>query len=172
MTRIKNSFSTFDWLNKLLWHIVNILQSRLKYFGKNILKTISTRLARHHLQRFSASDAAASSQCMFCVSWIAIALALFKQCLICIQIFGSLFSNVIMRDANLGTGGSISSRISFTHRHKTYTEHIFRAWYWYSHSIIFNLCLIIQNQGIWKISSFYCLIRCGFSCRYTYRLYH
>ena len=48
---------------------------------------------------------------------------------------------------------------------KTYIEHNFRAQYWYSHSVVFNLCLIIENQGIWKISSFYCLIRLGFPFR-------
>ena len=52
-----------------------------------------------------------------------------------------------------------------THKHKTYIEHSFRAQYWCLHSVVFNLCIIIQNQGIWKTSSFYCLIRLAFSFR-------
>ena len=51
----------------------------------------------HPLQRFSASDAAAPTQRNFCASWIGIALALLQQCLVCIQIFGSLFSYVNMK---------------------------------------------------------------------------
>ena len=58
-------------------------------------------LAKHHLQRFSASDAAALTQCKFYASWIGIALAPLKQYLICIQIFGSLFSNVNMKAASV-----------------------------------------------------------------------
>ena len=38
---------------------------------------------------------------MSCASCIAIALALLKQCLICFQIFDSLFSYVNMQDANV-----------------------------------------------------------------------
>ena len=67
--------------------------------NKNYQK-ISTGLASHHLQRFPASDSAASTQCNFYASWIGIVLALLKQCLICIQIFGSLFSNVNMEAAS------------------------------------------------------------------------
>ena len=100
-TRIKNTFSTDDWLNKTCVAYCKRLAESFKIFWNKNFQTISTRLARHHLQRFSASDAAASTQCMFCVSWIAIALTLFEQCLICIQIFGSLFSNVNMKDANV-----------------------------------------------------------------------
>ena len=44
----------------------------------------------------------------------------------------------------------------WTHKHKTYIGHSFRAQYWYLHSVVFPLCLFIQNQDIWKISSFYC----------------
>ena len=55
----------------------------------------------HHLQRFAASDAAASTQSIYCDSWIAIALSLLKQCLIWIQIFGSFFSNVDMKTASV-----------------------------------------------------------------------
>ena len=77
------------------------LAESFKIFWNKNSQTISTRLARHHLQRFSASAPAASTLCMFSVSWIAITLALFQQCLICIQIFGSLFSYVNMKDANV-----------------------------------------------------------------------
>ena len=101
MTRIKNSFCTVHWQNKTcVVYCKRFAESLWIFLNKNS-QTISTKLARHHLQRFSASDAAASTQCMFCVSWIAIALALFKKCLICIQIFGSLFSNFNMKDANV-----------------------------------------------------------------------
>ena len=37
-------------------------------FWNKISQKISTRLARHHIQRFSASDAAASTQSTFCTS--------------------------------------------------------------------------------------------------------
>ena len=84
-----------------MWHIVHVLQRRFKELGTKILKKISTGLARHHLQIFSASDAAASTQCNLCASWIGIALALLIQCLICIQIFGSLFSNINMKAASV-----------------------------------------------------------------------
>ena len=88
---------------------VGILLNKL-CISSNILKgnnseqnsqKISTVLARHHLQIFWASDAAASTQCNFCASWIGIALAILKQCLICIQIFGSLFFNVNMMAASV-----------------------------------------------------------------------
>ena len=36
----------------------------------------------------------------------------------------------------------------------------------------FNLFLIIQHQGIWKISTFYCFIRLGFFFRNPFRVYH
>ena len=54
-------------------------------------------IARHRLHRFSASDAAASAQCNFCASWFGIALALLKQCLICIQILVQSFLISIWR---------------------------------------------------------------------------
>ena len=69
-------------------------------WNKNSQK-ISTGLARHHLQRFPSSDAVASTQCSFYASWIGVALALLKQYLICIQIFGSLFSYVNMKAASI-----------------------------------------------------------------------
>ena len=68
-------------------------------FWNKIAQKISTRLGRHHEQRFSASDAAASTQSNFCTSWIGIALALLKQWLICIQIFGSLSSWINIKAA-------------------------------------------------------------------------
>ena len=132
---------------------------------------ISTDLARHHLQRFLASDAAASTQCNSCASWIGITLALLKQCLIWIQIFVSLFSNVNMKVASVQQEAA-SAVTSVTHKYKTYVGRSCRAPYLCSHLVVFNLCLIVQNQGIWKISSFYCLIRLGFPFRTPYRLCH
>ena len=126
----------------------------------------------HHLRRFSSSDAAASTQCDFHASWICIALALLKQCLICIQFFGSLFSNVNMKTAIVEQEAASAVISVYTLTKKKYTEHSIRASYWCSHSVVFKLCLINQNQSIWKISSFYCLIRLGFPFRAPYRLYH
>ena len=58
-------------------------------------------LARHHIQRFSASDAAASTQSNFCTSLSGIALALPKQCWIFTQIFGLPSSGVNLKAANV-----------------------------------------------------------------------
>ena len=79
--------------------------------NKNFQK-ISTRIARHHIQRYSASDAAVSTQSNFCTSWIGIALALLKQWLICIQNLGSPSSGINIKGSNCWAGSSISSRIS------------------------------------------------------------
>ena len=62
-----------------------------------ISQNISTRLARHHIQRFSESDAAATTQNNFCAFWIGIA----KHCLMCIQIFGLLSSGVNIKAASI-----------------------------------------------------------------------
>ena len=78
-----------------------------RFWSRNS-QTIFTRLVRHHIQRFSASGAAALTQSNFCTSWIGIALALVKQCFMCIQIFGSLSSGVI----KCWAGSRISRRIS------------------------------------------------------------
>ena len=92
-------------------HIVNVLQSRSKYFVTKIFQTISTRLARHHLQRFSASDAAASTLWMFC----------FLNCYCCgtIQTMFDMHSDFQFalflcqyEGCKCRTGSSISSRIS------------------------------------------------------------
>ena len=69
-----------------------------RFLNKNSQK-ISTRIARHHLQKYSASDAAASTQSNFCTFWIGIALALPKQWLSCIQNFGSLSSGINIKAA-------------------------------------------------------------------------
>ena len=75
------------------------LAELFQQFWNKIAKKISIRLARHHKQKFSASDAAASTQSNFCTSWIGIASALLKQWLICIQIFGSLSSGINIKAA-------------------------------------------------------------------------
>ena len=77
-----------------------------------ISQKIFKRLARHHIQRFSASDAAASTQRNFCTSWIGIVLAPAKRCFICIQIFGSLSSGGRYKGSKCRAESSISSRIS------------------------------------------------------------
>ena len=95
----KKSFSTACLLLKrCLVNLLSLAELFQKFWNK-IAQKISTRLARHHKQRFSASDAAASTQSKFCTSWIGIALALLKQWLICIQIFGSLSSGINIKAA-------------------------------------------------------------------------
>ena len=97
----QKNLSTTEWLNKTcLAYCTRLAESFKRIRNKNSQK-ISTGLARHHLQRFSTSDAAVSTQCNFYAFWIGIALALLKQCLICIQIFSSLFSNVNLKAASV-----------------------------------------------------------------------
>ena len=86
-----------EWLNKTYLAYCTRFAESFQRIRNNNSQKISTGLARYHLQRFSASDAAASIQCNFYASYIGIALALLKQCLIYIQNFGSLFSNVNMK---------------------------------------------------------------------------
>ena len=173
MTWIKNSFSMVEWLNKTCLAYCTRLAELFQTIRNKNSQNISTGLARHHLQRFSASDAAASTQCNAYASWIGITLALLKQCLICIQIFSLLFFNVNMKTASVQqeAASAVTSVDTYTFK-KTYIEHSCCAPYWCLHSVVFNLCLIIQNHGIWKIGSFYCFIRLGFSFRTPYRLYH
>ena len=112
MIWIKNSFSTVCLLLKCcLVNFFSLAELFQKIWNK-ISHKISTRLARHHKQRFSASDAAASTQSNFCTSWIDIALSLLKQWLICIQIFGSLSSGINKKGSNYWAVSSICSRIS------------------------------------------------------------
>ena len=75
------------------------MQSCFQRFLNENSQKISTRIVRHHIQRYSASDAAASTQIFFYTSWIGIALALLKQWLICIQNFGSLSSGFNIKAA-------------------------------------------------------------------------
>ena len=76
------------------------LAGLFKRFWNKISQKILKMQARHHIQRFSASEATASTQSNFCTS-IAIALALPKQCWICIQIFGLSSSGVNIKAANV-----------------------------------------------------------------------
>ena len=96
LTNNDNSWSTFPIYDRFLWHEYTI-QSTVEWVNKtcvayctrlaesfwrirnNNSQKISTGLARHHLQRFSASDASSSTQCSSWASWIGIALALLKQ---------------------------------------------------------------------------------------------
>ena len=112
MIWIKNYFSTVCLFLKCC--LVNFfsLADLFKKIWNKIAHKISTRLARHHVQRFSASDAAASTQRNFCTSWTGIALSLLKQWLIWIQIFGSLSSGIQYKGSNYWAVSSISSRTS------------------------------------------------------------
>ena len=125
-------------------------------FWNNISRKISTRLARHHIQRFSASGAAVSTYSNFCTYWICIALILLKQCLTYIQIFGllSLWINIKAVNVEQEAASAVASVDT-----KIHIKHYFRAPYWCSHSVIFNLYQIVKKNGIWKISSFYCCKR-------------
>ena len=75
---------------------------------------IFTRLARHHIQRLSESDAVAT-QSYFCTSWICIVLALVKQCIICIQIFGlvSTRANIKAESVDQGAASAVASVDTF-----------------------------------------------------------
>ena len=67
-----------------------------QYFSKHIKKASQ---ASH--KNILTSNAAASTQSSFCTSWNGIALALLKQWLICIQIFGLLSSGIDKKAANV-----------------------------------------------------------------------
>ena len=69
-------------LNKTCVAYCTRLAESFQRFRNENAQEIYTRVARHHLQRFSVSDAAASTQCKLCASGIVIAFVLFKQCLI------------------------------------------------------------------------------------------
>ena len=71
-----------------------------RFLSRNSHK-IFTRLARHHIPRFSASDATASTQSNFSTSGIDIALALVKHYFMCIQIFGLLSSGVDIKAVDI-----------------------------------------------------------------------
>ena len=99
-----------QWLNKKCEaYCTRLAGSFQRFWSKNSKKIsiynkfqkIYTRLARHHLERILASDAAASTQCNLCASWTAFGLAQPKKSLICIQIFCSPFSNVNMKAASV-----------------------------------------------------------------------
>ena len=116
---------------------ISLISKILKHHPRG-LPGITYKNVQHQMQLHQ--------HCMFCVPWIAIALTLFKQCLICIQTF--LMSIWRMQMSNR------TQHHRQTHKYKTYTEHSFRVPHCYSHSVIFNIFLIIQNQGIWKFSFF------------------
>ena len=118
ITNNNNSWPTFPNCNRFRWYelrcfsTVFLLLKRCKVncfslvellqrVWNKISQKISTRPTRHHILRFSASDAAASTQSNFCTSWIGIALALLKQCLMYIQIFGLLSPGVNIKAANV-----------------------------------------------------------------------
>ena len=81
-------------------YCIRLAESFQRFWNKKTPK-ISTRLAWHHLQRLSASDAAAPTESNLCASQIAITFSLLIQCLICIQIFDSLFPNVDINAASV-----------------------------------------------------------------------
>ena len=66
-------------------------------FSKNIHKASQA----YHIQRFSASDAAASTQSNLGTSWISIALTLVKQYSICISIFDLLSSRIDIKTTSV-----------------------------------------------------------------------
>ena len=101
MVWINNSFSTVCLLLKRCLVNCFSLAELFQRFWDKISQKISTRLDRHHMQRFSASDAAASTRSNFCTFRIGIVSALLKQWLTCIQIFGLLSSGINIKAANV-----------------------------------------------------------------------
>ena len=80
-----------------MWHIVHVLHSRSKDFETKVLKNIDEASQASLTKIFSIR---CNTQ-YFILLLIGIAFSLLKQCLICIQIFGSLFSNVILKVASV-----------------------------------------------------------------------
>ena len=104
ITNYDNSWPTLPNCNRFRWYEQRILFLQSVYYWNVLVnwfglaelfqrfwykssQKISTGLARHHIERFSASDTAASTKKN--TKKIGIAMALLKQWLICIQIFAS-----------------------------------------------------------------------------------
>ena len=177
MTRIKNYFSTVDWLNNTCAAYCKRLAKSFKIFwhknSQNNINEVSqaslTNDFQHQMQLHQ------HNACFMFLELLLLWHYLNKVWFV----FRFSVSSFLMPIWKMQMSNMKQHQQSdqWTNKHKTYTEHSFHAPYWYSHSVIFNLCLVVQNQGIlkihnWFVSYFYCLIRRGFSFGYPYRLYH